>query len=88
MSEAEQTLDPPSVCRHSGRTKDPKPMIFVHGVASRAAERYETAMATRDALFRRYVYDAVGLDRSIDVMNPYRGDRAAKFQAGAEGRRP
>ena len=56
------------------------PIVFVHGVATRRGTQYDEAVALRDALLRRYVYDRLGLDAGVSVTNAYWGDEAADFR--------
>ena len=56
------------------------PLVFVHGVATRRNPDYERAVAARNALFRRYVYPALGWDDRTDPFNVYWGDNGAEFR--------
>ena len=56
------------------------PLIFVHGVATRKNPDYERGVASRNAMFRRYVYPALGWDNRLDPFNAYWGDDAAEFR--------
>jgi broad specificity phosphatase PhoE len=56
------------------------PIVFVHGVATRRGAEYEEAVTARNALFRRYVYDRLGLASTVPVTSAYWGDDAARFR--------
>jgi len=56
------------------------PLVFVHGVATRRNPDYERAVAARNALFRRYIYPALGWDDRTDPFNVYWGDNGAQFR--------
>lgn len=56
------------------------PIVFVHGLATRRRAAYAESVTARDALFRRYVYDDLGLPASEPVTNAYWGDVAAEFR--------
>ena len=56
------------------------PLVFVHGVATRRSPDYERGVAARNALFRRYIYPALGWDVRTDPFNAYWGGDAAEFR--------
>ena len=56
------------------------PLVFVHGVATRRSPDYERGVAARNALFRRYMYPALGWDDRIDPFTAYWGGDAAEFR--------
>lgn len=56
------------------------PIVFVHGVATRGGDRYDSAVAARDALFRRYMYEPLGYPEQTPLTSVYWGDEAAKFR--------
>lgn len=52
------------------------PLVFVHGVATRAGKDYDVGVATRDALFRRYLLARHRRTdgKPVTILNPYWGD--------------
>ena len=63
------------------------PLVFVHGVATRRDPDYERGVAARNAMFRRYVYPALGWDDRLDPFNAYWGGEA-ESSAGTMHRCP
>ncbi len=56
------------------------PLVFVHGVNVRRDGDYQTSVAARDSLFRRFALKPIGTDTSsFQIFNPYWGGDAAKF---------
>lgn len=56
------------------------PLVFVHGVNTRADAAYEKDNKTRDALFRQFALRAVKADPArATVLNPYWGDLGVRF---------
>src|SRR5687767_14768443 len=57
------------------------PLVFVHGVSNRMGDEYRKGVATRDALFRRYLLS--GHSRSdgqeVAICNPYWGDKGGRL---------
>jgi hypothetical protein len=60
------------------------PLVFVHGVANRMSDAFNAGVATRDALFRRFVLrDHVRGDGArVSVSSPYWGDLGARLRWG------
>ncbi|MFJ6760204.1 hypothetical protein ACIQNK_34915 [Streptomyces sp. NPDC091273] len=59
------------------------PLVFVHGVANRMSDQYESAVRVRDALFRRYLLTETHTGQeSISIHNPYWGGFGAQLHWG------
>ncbi|MEU5664818.1 hypothetical protein [Streptomyces longwoodensis] len=57
------------------------PLVFVHGVANRMSEAYESAVRARDALFQRYLLDAIHEGKvHTSIHNPYWGEYGARLR--------
>jgi hypothetical protein len=56
------------------------PLVFVHGVNTRMSENYQRGVEARDALFRRFLLEAVvAAPQQAAIISPYWGDDVAKF---------
>lgn len=56
------------------------PLVFVHGVNTRADAAYEKDNKTRDALFRQFALQAVKANPArATILNPYWGDLGVRF---------
>jgi len=56
------------------------PLVFVHGVNVRKGAAYETTVARRDAMFRRFLGARITQGKQpLSLFNPYWGDEAARF---------
>ncbi|WP_082940069.1 hypothetical protein [Mycolicibacterium peregrinum] len=56
------------------------PIVFVHGVGTRAGDAYSKAVNARTALIHSFLLRPLGLDpRAVSFWNPYWGGNAAAF---------
>ena len=57
------------------------PLVFVHGVANRMGDAYQRGVATRNALFRRFLLSAHSRSDGQEpvILSPYWGDKGGRL---------